>query len=718
VTRVQLNDLIVNTATGDPLTPTEGASVLVRKRGTTTAVTLYQASTGVSTWSQPIRTLAGNLQPAGTTGDIWVDEQQLDLAITPAGGGSITKRVEAATGAPAVESVLAWELVSASPQAAIENAIVALTGKPRAVVDFGGKTYVPTAAVNAATAGVTLQNGGIVPTANIVALNIQAADVTARNMVFGRGSGALTNDGLMARSTITVQAARYTQVDCNVTGSNHACVYIANGLGNGTRIEGGTFTNTTVRQNSCFVYAANGVLTNDDIIIDRITGSGGCSESILIFNANRCRITRNTLSGMTRPPTLTWTSGWTLLSGNVYSRTERTDGTTRIVKDGATELTEVFSVAPSTITLNQWIRDAGLVYVNVGGNPATGHTVTSDITGGYGPTIYSGTGVDDTPGTAPMFDNLIAWNHISGCDGFAVYLQMTADSDGNRVTGNTCRDVCQLGSLTTQLPYCGIAMSRGINTVIDRNVIDICGWHGIWTSQFATGRIVNNKIKACAKDGIFLASGDIDVLGNDIEDCTENGIQAFSQNNSSILLERINIQGNRVSGSDLGGIVLNNVNNLGGGGVKASVVNNVVKSCTQRGIYLRIATQSKVVGNTLHDNGAVSFQQIGLVGACDRCIVDDNTLTHSSSSAFGISVDDTATNCFVGKNTIGWTSGTPESYGNAVFRTSHRTWSCNATPEALITAPIGSLAVNRSGSTSTTLYVKTSGTGNTGWTAK
>lgn len=39
-------------------------------------------------------------------------------------------------------------------------------------------------------------------------------------------------------------------------------------------------------------------------------------------------------------------------------------------------------------------------------------------------------------------------------------------------------------------------------------------------------------------------------------------------------------------------------------------------------------------------------------------------------------------------------------------------------PEGNVTAPVGSLYLNTSGSTSTTLYVKTSGTGNTGWTAK
>lgn len=39
-------------------------------------------------------------------------------------------------------------------------------------------------------------------------------------------------------------------------------------------------------------------------------------------------------------------------------------------------------------------------------------------------------------------------------------------------------------------------------------------------------------------------------------------------------------------------------------------------------------------------------------------------------------------------------------------------------PEAAITAPIGTLYLRTDGSTSTTLYVKTSGSGNTGWTAK
>lgn len=40
------------------------------------------------------------------------------------------------------------------------------------------------------------------------------------------------------------------------------------------------------------------------------------------------------------------------------------------------------------------------------------------------------------------------------------------------------------------------------------------------------------------------------------------------------------------------------------------------------------------------------------------------------------------------------------------------------TPEGVVAAPTGSIYTNTSGGVSTTLYVKTSGTGSTGWTAK
>jgi hypothetical protein len=46
-------------------------------------------------------------------------------------------------------------------------------------------------------------------------------------------------------------------------------------------------------------------------------------------------------------------------------------------------------------------------------------------------------------------------------------------------------------------------------------------------------------------------------------------------------------------------------------------------------------------------------------------------------------------------------------------------WRCGAgTPEGSVTAVVGSLYTRTDGGANTTLYVKESGTGNTGWVAK
>jgi len=48
----------------------------------------------------------------------------------------------------------------------------------------------------------------------------------------------------------------------------------------------------------------------------------------------------------------------------------------------------------------------------------------------------------------------------------------------------------------------------------------------------------------------------------------------------------------------------------------------------------------------------------------------------------------------------------------------HSISSGTGTPESVVTAPIGSLFLRTDGGASTTLYVKESGAGNTGWIAK
>jgi hypothetical protein len=57
-------------------------------------------------------------------------------------------------------------------------------------------------------------------------------------------------------------------------------------------------------------------------------------------------------------------------------------------------------------------------------------------------------------------------------------------------------------------------------------------------------------------------------------------------------------------------------------------------------------------------------------------------------------------------------------FGGTIFENHIAVAQGIGSPEGVIVAAIGALYVNLSGGTSTTLYVKTSGTSNTGWTAK
>lgn len=54
----------------------------------------------------------------------------------------------------------------------------------------------------------------------------------------------------------------------------------------------------------------------------------------------------------------------------------------------------------------------------------------------------------------------------------------------------------------------------------------------------------------------------------------------------------------------------------------------------------------------------------------------------------------------------------------AAFHAGFRVFAGAGTPEGAVAAPVGSIYTRSDGGANTTLYVKESGTGNTGWVAK
>lgn len=90
----------------------------------------------------------------------------------------------------------------------------------------------------------------------------------------------------------------------------------------------------------------------------------------------------------------------------------------------------------------------------------------------------------------------------------------------------------------------------------------------------------------------------------------------------------------------------------------------------------------------------------------DRLVLDQNgNLLVTANNSYNL-----------GNSANGWKS-MYVSYGASSGQTVQWT-SGTGSPNGVVTANVGSLYTDNAGSTSTTLYVKTSGTGNTGWTAK
>ena len=116
---------------------------------------------------------------------------------------------------------------------------------------------------------------------------------------------------------------------------------------------------------------------------------------------------------------------------------------------------------------------------------------------------------------------------------------------------------------------------------------------------------------------------------------------------------------------------------------------------------------------TIIYGGVVSGGTIQLYGGSHATKAHDIKIGNDSASGCWWDLDNSA-----GR----WDAGSADlsTTGNLMpGGTAGPTWGTGSgTPEAAVTAPVGSLFTRTDGGASTTLYVKESGTGNTGWVAK
>jgi hypothetical protein len=179
------------------------------------------------------------------------------------------------------------------------------------------------------------------------------------------------------------------------------------------------------------------------------------------------------------------------------------------------------------------------------------------------------------------------------------------------------------------------------------------------------------------------------------------------------------VEGIRLQGDTTQKVIFNNINGNTFQGYRNgisfsnadnnSASNNVISNSSSHGIA-HISGSSNLISGNVSTNNTDSGIEI-LAGS--NIVINMNNC--NNNSAYGIVLAPGASNCFVNWNiTQNNTTANYANNGGTAISTSFGT----GTPEASVTASVGSQFLRTNGGGSTTLYIKESGTGNTGWVGK
>jgi len=560
--------------------------------------------------------------------------------------------------------VASYVAAEGSAAAGIAAAIVAAGAVPAGVVDFGGVSYVTAATVTVGVAGVTLQNGGIVPTGAFTALTVTAADVTVRNMTFSRASTAPVGTDSDARNCVYVNAERFRSFDCDYSGADLAIIYLEGGACNNSEVRGGSITGPRATQNAAGIYVSPSADGNRNLVFEGIH-IHDCTDGILAFDTGYSRIEGNRVDTLRRLPEVTLT-GWSVFSGNVYrQRTatgsnpgvdgpsdDRADGPTVVLLQGSTIRTQVTGTAPGT---NQWSSTSGYVYLNLGGTDPGTVTITSRIVSGYGVTVYSSSVGD----VADVSYNVISNNIISDVDGFGVYIQLSnsAGAVGNTVSGNRLESVCLAGRQTTSLPFAGIGVVGGAGTTISNNLIKGVGASGltvpgvlVWpgsSNATPSGRIVGTIVRNSWGAGFSVESRNWSMVACNAHSSAGSGI-AVTTATAGYVLEGVSLVGCTVTDSTSAAIHVDGsaaavIGNIAVQIIGCNVVDNLHRGIQFSGGSAAVkVSQCSVVGCLIKNN---VYQHVLITGFCSDIVVANNALSSTVSGSSGYSAAANVTNC-------------------------------------------------------------------------
>ena len=323
----------------------------------------------------------------------------------------------------------------------------------------------------------------------------------------------------------------------------------------------------------------------------------------------------------------------------------------------------------------------------------------SDCTRGGVQWLALGTAFDVTGGT-------VAHNRVRGCGGAGVYLLAEAGSHviGARVTHNR----------VTGCGVSGIRLVHGVDCEIAHNYVHDVTGQGIYVFGDSTG--------------VSVAHNQVDTVmgGPGIYATTINTYLSTPVGHVSLAHNHVrNVHQSEGAGGH--GIYVRDVRTL-------EIDGGLVEDCAAHGVWVQMAGVSEgcvVRGVTLKNNTPAGLVLQDTDDARTRdCLVSHCTFTDDQgvpTQTEGVRLAGSHGRVQVVANQFGATATPISTVGSsAVSFVRHSNtgaalplWTTGAgTPEGVVTAPVGSLFLRTDGGAGTVMYVKESGTGNTGWVAK
>lgn len=287
-------------------------------------------------------------------------------------------------------------------------------------------------------------------------------------------------------------------------------------------------------------------------------------------------------------------------------------------------------------------------------------------------------------------------------------------SSGNKVSFNHFRNTASGNSGAV----CVAGAQSGHEIACNR----IVGWkYGVLINDTADGylqqsKILGNDISGQSQDCIIMFQSDtvgaprwISIEGNALHGADRNGLRTD-------WLSYAKISGNFIYGNNESGMRFNKLtyseitdnfcldNDADDDGADGDTSSGIRFNANNNHLVLR--------GNTCRVTSSGHFQKYGFsAGSGTNLLIDGYHNYANENRTAEFDWDASVTGLWVHPDGTCIKEGSP---GNAFLKRQSGTGS----PEGVVTATVGSIYYRTDGSTSTTLYVKTSGSSNTGWTPK